>query len=89
LLPKPVLFGAGCSRSRTSNVIFEALEKLNLEAMNKVASHELPTLPDLYLLLAAIVLIWGPTQGNPRNRKPVTLWSTVYVIIQLGYEEMH
>lgn len=65
----PVLFGAGCSSSRTSTVIFEALEKLNLEAMNKAASHELPTLPDLYLLLGGYCSIMGPAAGASQEQK--------------------
>jgi hypothetical protein len=61
------IFGVGCSSSRTSNVIFDALATLNLEAMNKAASHELPTLPDLYLLLDGQFIM-----GSDAGRFPVT-----------------
>lgn len=68
--PSFALFGVGCSRSRTSNVIFKALAaRLNLEALNKAMSHKLPTLPDLYTLLGGYCSIMGrSTQDTGGSR---------------------
>lgn len=37
--------------------------------MNKAASHELPTLPDLYLLLGGYCSIMGPATGGSQAQK--------------------